>query len=127
MSRRGFRVPAGPSARFQTRLSPSRGARSPDARMAEDWRKDVPVTGLSYVHGSSGPALVGAAIGDFLDDVAESHGDREAMVCVAQDQRFTYRELRERAETFAAGLIELGLEPGERIGIWSPNRAEWVV
>jgi fatty-acyl-CoA synthase len=49
------------------------------------------------------------------------------MVCVAQDLRWTYRELRDRAEMFAAGLIALGLEPGDRIGLWSPNRAEWVV
>ena len=95
--------------------------------MPADRRKDVYVTALSYVHGSAGPALVGATIGDFLDGVVEAHGDREAIVCVAQDLRWTYRELRDRAEVFAAGLLELGLEPGDRIGLWSPNRVEWVV
>ena len=44
-----------------------------------------------------------------------------------QNVRWTYRELKEQADAFAAGLLALGLAPGDRIGIWSPNNAEWVI
>ena len=44
-----------------------------------------------------------------------------------QGVRWTYRELGEKVDAFAAGLLALGLEPGDRVGIWSPNNAEWVV
>ena len=81
----------------------------------------------SYVQGSSGPALVGKTIGAVLDEVAEAHGDREGLVAVAQGIRLTYAELKREADFLAAGLLELGLVPGERIGIWSVNRAEWTV
>ena len=81
----------------------------------------------SYVHGYAGLPLIGKTIGAFLDEVAATQGNREALVSVAQDIRWTYAELKEKADHFAAGLKELGLEPGDRLGIWSPNRAEWVV
>jgi len=84
------------------------------------------VEALSYVHGSAGPPLVAATIGAFLDDVAAQKGAREAVVCVEQGVRWTYAELKAQADAFAAGLLALGLEPGDRVGIWSPNRAEWV-
>jgi len=81
----------------------------------------------SYVHGQSGPPLIGQTIGAFLDGVAAQHGGREAVVSVAQGIRWTYDELKQKSDAFAAGLIELGLECGDRLGIWAPNRAEWVV
>ena len=81
----------------------------------------------SYVHGYAGLPLIGQTIGAFLDAVAATQGNREALVSAAQDIRWTYAELKDRADWFAAGLNELGLEPGDRLGIWSPNRAEWVV
>jgi fatty-acyl-CoA synthase len=84
------------------------------------------VEALSYVHGSAGPPLVAATIAAFLDDVAAQKGGREALVCVQQGVRWTYAELKAQADAFAAGLLALGLEPGDRLGIWSPNRAEWV-
>ena len=84
---------------------------------------DIP----SYVHGQSGPPLIGQTIGAFLDGVASQHGEREAVVSVAQGIRWTYAELKQKSDAFAAGLIELGLERGDRLGIWAPNRAEWVV
>jgi len=82
---------------------------------------------LSHVHGNAGPPLVSATIGAFLDEVAAQKGDREALVCVRQGVRLTYAQLKAQADAFAAGLLALGLEPGDRIGIWSPNRFEWVV
>ena len=81
----------------------------------------------SYVHGGMGPPLRGSTIGDALDRVAAEHGEVEAVVSVFQDVRLTYRELQSEAETLAAGLIDLGLRPGDRLGIWSVNCVEWTV
>jgi fatty-acyl-CoA synthase len=88
---------------------------------------DGPVPLPSYVHGSAGAPLTSLSIGECLDEVADIHGDRDALVSPAQGIRWTYADLKRRAEQFAAGLLELGLTRGDRIGIWSPNRAEWAV
>ncbi|RMF12014.1 MAG: AMP-binding protein, partial [Alphaproteobacteria bacterium] len=66
-------------------------------------------------------------IGAALDDAALMWGAREALVCPHQGVRWTWQELKARAEEMAAGLLALGLEPGDRVGIWSPNKAEWVL
>jgi fatty-acyl-CoA synthase len=81
----------------------------------------------SYVHGASAKPLLGETVGALLDRIADEHPDAPALVARHQGVRWTYADLRRRAEDLAAGLIALGLEPGERIGIWSPNNAEWVV
>ena len=80
----------------------------------------------SYVHGHAGLPLTALTIGAYLDDVAASRGDQEALVSVGQGLCWTYAQLKQQADHFAAGLIELDLEPGDRLGIWSPNCAEWV-
>jgi fatty-acyl-CoA synthase len=85
------------------------------------------VAGLSYVHGNSGTPLVGLSVGAFLDEIAAAQGDCEALVSFGQGIRWTYAELKRQADHLAAGLLQLGLVPGSRIGIWSPNRAEWAV
>ncbi len=89
--------------------------------------RDVRELTQSYVHGASGAALIGETIGSYFDRAAERWGNREALVVRHQDVRWSYGELKERADAFAAGLLALGLEPGDRVGIWSPNNAEWVV
>jgi fatty-acyl-CoA synthase len=81
----------------------------------------------SYVHGNSGAALIDATIGDFLKSVAAAHGSQEALVVPEQGVRWTYAELLERSDAFAAGLLSLGLKPGDRVGIWAPNCAEWAI
>ena len=81
----------------------------------------------SYVRGDTAPALIGATIGAYLDDVARRDGTREALVIPHQQVRWTYADLKARSDDFAAGLLSLGLEPGDRVGIWAPNCAEWVV
>ena len=81
----------------------------------------------SYVHGASARALLGETVGALLDRIAGENPNRPALVARHQAVRWTYTDLRERADDLAAGLIALGLKPGERIGIWSPNTAEWVV
>ena len=81
----------------------------------------------SYVHGVSTTPLIGETIGRQLDYVADAHGDGLALVARAQGVRLTWSELASRVEATAAGLLALGLEPGDRVGIWSPNNAEWVI
>src|ERR1700736_763049 len=82
---------------------------------------------LSYVHGASCTPLIGETIGVHFDKVAEHGGERDALISRHQGIRWSYRALKKRVDAFAAGLLALGLRPGERIGIWSPNNAEWVV
>ncbi|MEX5746278.1 AMP-binding protein [Massilia sp. X63] len=81
----------------------------------------------SYVHGPSNTPLIGASIGAHLADIAARHGEREALVVPFQDIRWTYAEFDERVSRVAANLLALGLAPGQRVGIWAPNCAEWVL
>ncbi|WP_371765621.1 AMP-binding protein [Massilia sp.] len=81
----------------------------------------------SYVHGAHGIPLIAEPIGTHLAGIAARFGDRDALVVAHQNVRWTYRELLERVNRFAAGLLKLGLQPGDRVGIWAQNCAEWVV
>jgi fatty-acyl-CoA synthase len=81
----------------------------------------------SYAHGVSSIPLIGDTIGVYFDKSAERWPDCPALIVRQQNVRWTYRELQERVDAFAAGLLALGLAPGDRIGIWSPNNAEWVI
>lgn len=81
----------------------------------------------SYVSGTGSLPLVGQTIGDFLSDAAERWPDREAVVVRHQRIRWTFSELNRRAAEFGAGLLAVGLQPGDRIGIWAPNCSEWIV
>jgi fatty-acyl-CoA synthase len=83
---------------------------------------DVP----SYVHGAGQVPLLGETVGQNLDRTVERVPDRDAVVSVHQGVRFTYAQFRAAVEEVARGLLALGVEPGERVGIWSPNNAEWV-
>ncbi|HVN00674.1 MAG TPA: AMP-binding protein [Caulobacteraceae bacterium] len=82
---------------------------------------------LSWVKGADAPPLLETTIGQALDLAATRWGEREALVSAHQGVRWSWAELASRADAYAAGLLALGLEPGERIGIWSPNCAEWVL
>jgi len=81
----------------------------------------------SYAYGSDDSPLLGVTVGQLLDKAACRWPDQDALIVVDQGVRWTWQELRERARTFAAGLLALGLEPGDRIGMLAPNRAEWLV
>ena len=81
----------------------------------------------SYVHGVALTPLRGESVGACFDRAAARWPEREALIVPQQGVRWTWRELQTRVNAFAAGLLALGLEAGERIGIWSPNNAEWVV
>ena len=81
----------------------------------------------SYAHGASIKPLLGETLGVNFDLAAEKWGDNDALIVRHQGIRWTYNDLKREVDAFAAGLLALGLEPGDRIGIWSPNNSEWVV
>ncbi len=81
----------------------------------------------SYVHGAHDVPLIGQTIGPFLSSIAAQHADNDALIVPHQQIRWTYREFDERVTALAAGLLKLGLQPGDRVGIWSQNCAEWVL
>jgi len=85
------------------------------------------MTGLSYVHGASSKPLLGQTIGACFDATAAEHPNGPALVVRHQQIRWTWAELKARVDALAAGLLALGLTPGERVGIWAPNCAEWTV
>ena len=82
---------------------------------------------ISYDHGVSDKKLIGETIGSFFDRTVEQYRDREALVVRHQNVRWSWGELGRRVDDLAAGLMALGLEPGDRIGIWSPNTSEWTL
>jgi fatty-acyl-CoA synthase len=82
---------------------------------------------LSYAHGIGNLPLLGQTIGANLRDTVEQHGSREALVVRHQGVRLTYRQLWDATTMCARGLLALGVRTGDRVGIWSSNRAEWVV
>ncbi len=82
---------------------------------------------MSYVHGASAVALLGETIGENLRRTAARVPTAEALVVRQQNYRATYAELWDQTTLAARGLLARGVQKGDRVGIWSPNRAEWVV
>jgi fatty-acyl-CoA synthase len=82
---------------------------------------------LSYAHGASSVPLVGETVGENLERTANRFPDRDALVSCHQELRYTYAELDVEVNRLACGLLAAGVDKGERIGIWSPNCAEWVL
>jgi fatty-acyl-CoA synthase len=81
----------------------------------------------SYVNGGGTQSLLGETLGACFDRIAARCGEREALVSRHQGIRWTYRDLKQRVDNLAVALLRLGLNPGERIGIWSQNNAEWLL
>ncbi|MHB8784937.1 MAG: AMP-binding protein [Thauera sp.] len=81
----------------------------------------------SYVHGACAKPLIGQTIGRFFDEACARHAEREALVVRHQNVRLTYAQFKSKVDALACGLMRLGLEPGERIGIWSQNTLEWTL
>jgi len=82
---------------------------------------------LSYSHGASPVPLLGQTIGENLAATARRFPDAEALVVVHQGVRLTYADFDAEVDRLARGLLALGLEKGDRVGIWSPNCAEWAL
>jgi fatty-acyl-CoA synthase len=80
----------------------------------------------SYVHGASEVALIGDTIGVHFERAVARWPQRDALIVRHQAVRWTYAELKRRVDALARGLLSLGLEPGDRVGIWSPNNSEWL-
>ena len=83
--------------------------------------------GLSYSNGSSNTALIGETVGAYFDKIVAQFPEKEAIVVRHQKIRYNYLEFKKVVDRFAAGLIQLGVKKGERVGIWSPNNAEWLI
>ncbi len=81
----------------------------------------------SYSSGVSETPLLGMTIGDMLDRTAIQFPDTEALVCLHQDIRWTYKEFVEKVNEAARAFMAIGVKRGDRVGIWAPNRYEWTV
>src|SRR5699024_4380775 len=81
----------------------------------------------SYGSGTSQVPLLGDTIGDNLDRIVARFGDREALVDKATGKRWTYDEFVADVDALALGMLDAGVNKGDRVGIWAPNRAEWTL
>ncbi|MDM0114858.1 AMP-binding protein [Variovorax sp. J22R133] len=81
----------------------------------------------SYARGATDVPLIEQTIGDFFDDMAARHPERDALVSHHEGKRFTYRALQSASSQLASALLATGLAPGDRVGIWSHNNAAWVL
>jgi fatty-acyl-CoA synthase len=87
----------------------------------------MPEHAWSYTSGTSDRPLLGLTIGDMFDQIAARYPDNEALVSRHQGLRYTYRQFRAEVDRCARALMALGVEKGQRIGIWAPNCAEWAI
>ena len=81
----------------------------------------------SYMTGEGTGQLLYETIGAVFDRVVDAHSEATALVVCHQDIRWTWGEFRDQVDRLAAGLVALGIEPGDRVGIWGPNSYEWVL
>ena len=81
----------------------------------------------SYTCGASNTPIIYETIGNYFDRVVERFGDSEALVVCHQDVHWTYAEFSERIDALAAGLLKLGINVGDRVGVWGPNSSEWTL
>ena len=84
-------------------------------------------TQLSYVHGDSSIPLLGETIGENLKKTVNKFPKNDALICSHQNYRATYEEFYEQTSQVAKAILHLGAKPGDRVGIWSPNRYEWAL
>ena len=78
----------------------------------------------SYVSSTGGLPLIGETIGRYFDAICAAYPDRLAVIVRHQQIRWTYSELKNQVDALAAGLLALGLEPGDRVGIWAPTSSK---
>ena len=85
----------------------------------------APMDGTSHVKGAIDPPLAHITISELLHDTAKNYGEREALIFPGY--RLTYSDFNREVDALAKGFLALGLEKGDRLGIWAPNRLEWVL
>ncbi len=90
-----------------------------------DYSSSAPTDGLSYVKGPDYPPLISLTIPQLLHDAVSRFGDSDALIF--PEHRLTYNDFARAVDALAAGFLSIGLEKGDRLGIWSPNRLEWVL
>lgn len=81
----------------------------------------------SYVSGTSDQPLLGMTIGDLFDQTVARFPENDALISRHQKLRYTYQELQQEVNRCARGLMKMGVQKGERVGIWSPNNAQWCI
>ena len=81
----------------------------------------------SYVVGETQSALEEITVGEFFTRTVSRHPDREACIFCHSGERWTWSQLSQKVDQLAAGLLALGVYKGDRVGIWSPNKPEWVM
>ena len=86
-----------------------------------------PVNGVSHVLGATDRPIIEATIPAFLNEVIRRHGPRTAAVFHENGDRWSYKEFGKLVDRLAAGLLSIGVYKGDRVGIWSPNRPEWLL
>ncbi|MFD1437488.1 AMP-binding protein [Acinetobacter sp. ANC 4282] len=82
---------------------------------------------LSYAYGTSSQPLLGMTIGEKFDQACQQYAEQDAVVSVHQNVRLSYKQLQDQVNAFACSLLQLDLEKGDRIAIWSPNCVEWTI
>jgi len=82
---------------------------------------------LSYTCGTSDRPLLGDTIGNVFDQTVANYPDNEALIVKHQNIRYTYRQFHEKVTECAKGLLAVGIKKGDRVGVWAPNCAEWVI
>ncbi len=79
----------------------------------------------SYYKGSQSSPLINQTIGDYLDNIVDNNPKHPAIIVSHQNVRLSYKEYQQQINQLAKGLLALGVKPGDRVGIWSPNNLEW--
>ncbi|PNF29202.1 hypothetical protein B7P43_G10798 [Cryptotermes secundus] len=91
------------------------------------FRSPISMYKPSYLHRPGAEPLFALTLGQLAQKAAEEWGEKEALVSVYEEQHYTFREVLEEADRLAAGLLQLGLKPGDRLGIWGPNSSDWYI
>lgn len=87
----------------------------------------APTDGRAHVSGDRSVPLLDKTIPELFSETVSKYATLDAAIFVGQDKRFTWTELSDAVDALAAGFLALGLAKGDRVGIWSPNRWEWLV
>ncbi|KAJ8968063.1 hypothetical protein NQ314_002502 [Rhamnusium bicolor] len=91
------------------------------------WTKIRRISKLSYLHNVGKEPLRPLTFGLLLEDTVQKHGDKCAIISTHQNKKFSYSEVLHQADRLAAGLINIGFQNGDRVGIWAPNLIEWYI